>query len=181
VRLTNVGSGSPVLEVAIALSSDVTRDTNGSTAVGDTGAELGDVAGFVAPSETEFVVLAVDGDVLVVPLGELLDGGLDDFDSSGFAHRLGGEVGVATSAVPVSLEGLWVEGDLDAPLLGHTDEEVAGHPEVVTHGDTFTGADLELPLGGHDLGVDTRDVDAGVEAGAVVSLDQVAGKDLAGT
>jgi hypothetical protein len=34
---------------------------------------------------------------------------------------------------------------------------------VVTHLDTLTGSDLELPLSGHDLGVDSRDLDSGVK------------------
>ena len=33
--------------------------------------------------------------------------------------------------------------------------------------------DLELPLGGHDLGVGAADPDPGVETGAVVSLHDV--------
>jgi hypothetical protein len=41
-------------------------------------------------------------------------------------------------------------------------------------------ADLVLPLGGHDLGVGAGDVDAGVQAGLVVSLDDVTAEDLAG-
>jgi hypothetical protein len=139
------------------------------------------VAGFVTASETEVVVLAVDGDMLVVPLAEPLDGLLDGLHSSGFTHGLGGEVGVASSTVPVTGEGLGVEGDLDTPLLGDTNKEVASHPEVVTHGDTLAGANLELPLGGHDLGIDTADVDAGVEAGAIVGFDEITSEDLAGT
>lgn len=46
--------------------------------------------------------------------------------------------------------------------------------------DTSAGANLVLPLGGHDLGVDTGDVDAGIQASAVVSLDDVTAVDLAG-
>lgn len=45
--------------------------------------------------------------------------------------------------------------------------------------DTGAGANLVLPLGGHDLGVDTRDVDAGVQASTVVSLDDVTAVNLA--
>lgn len=158
----------------------MTRDTNGSTTVGNTTAELADVAGLVATSETHVIVFTVDGNVLVVPGGELLDGGLDDLHSSRFPHGLGGEVAVASGTVPVTSEGLGVEGDLDTPLLGDTDEEVASHPEMVTHRDTLTRADLELPLRGHNLSVDTRDVDAGVEAGAIVGFDQITSEDLAG-
>jgi len=34
-------------------------------------------------------------------------------------------------------------------------------------GDTLTGSNLELPLGGHDLGVNTGDLDSGVEASSL--------------
>ena len=139
------------------------------------------MASLVTAGKTEVVVLAVHSDVLVVPLRELGDGLLDVLHASGLTHRLGGVVGVAPGAVPVALEGLGVERDLDAPLLGDADKEVARHPEVVAHGDALAGADLELPLGGHDLGVDAGDVNASVETCAVVGLNQVTGKDLART
>jgi hypothetical protein len=51
----------------------------------------------------------------------------------------------------------------DTPLLTDPQQEEPSHPEVVTHLDTLTWSDLELPLGGHDLGVDTGDLDAGVK------------------
>lgn len=47
--------------------------------------------------------------------------------------------------------------------------------------DARAGADLVLPLRGHDLSVDTGDVDAGVQAGTVVSLNNVTAVDLAST
>ena len=40
---------------------------------------------------------------------------------------------------------------------------------------------LELPLGRHDLCVDTRDVYTSVKTGTVVSLNEITSKDLAGT
>lgn len=46
--------------------------------------------------------------------------------------------------------------------------------------DALTRADLELPLGGHDLGIGAGDFDAGVEAGLVVRLDNITTKDLGG-
>jgi len=52
---------------------------------------------------------------------------------------------------------------------------------MVTHRDTLAGADLELPLRWHDLSVDAADVDARVEASAVMSFNQITGKDLAGS
>jgi hypothetical protein len=46
---------------------------------------------------------------------------------------------------------------------------------------TKTWTNLELPLGGHDLGVGTGDLDTGVQASLVVSLDDISAEDLAGT
>jgi hypothetical protein len=45
---------------------------------------------------------------------------------------------------------------------------------------TRAGSDLVLPLGGHDLGVGARDVDVGIHARLVVSLNDVTAEDLAG-
>lgn len=156
-------------------------NTDGSATVRDARAKVGDVASLVATRQPQVVVLSVDGDVLVVLLGELLDGGLDVLHSSGLAHSLGGVVGVAPGTVPVALERLGVEGDDDAPLLGDAGEEITGHPKVVAHGDPLAGADLELPLGGHDLRVDTADIDLGVEASAVVGFDEITSENLAGS
>ena len=178
---TNVGSRATILEVPVALGTNMSGNTNRSTTVGDTTREGTDVASLVSSSQSEIVVLAVHSDVVVVPLGKFLDGTFDCLHASRLTHLLGGVVGVAAGTIPVTLEGLGVEGNLDIPLLGNTDKEVAGHPEVVTHGDTLARSDLEFPLRRHHLGVDTRDVDTGVEAGAVVSLDEITGEHLAST
>lgn len=45
--------------------------------------------------------------------------------------------------------------------------------------DSAAGTDLELPLGGHDLGVGAGDLDASIEAGLVMRLDDVTTEDLA--
>jgi len=42
-------------------------------------------------------------------------------------------------------------------------------------------ADLEFPLGGHDLSVSTRDENTGVQASLVMGLDNVSAEDLART
>lgn len=47
--------------------------------------------------------------------------------------------------------------------------------------DARAGTDLVLPLSRHDLGVGAGDVDASVQAGLVVSLNNVTAEDLAGT
>lgn len=50
-----------------------------------------------------------------------------------FAHLLGGEVGVQAGAVPVAGDGLRVDRDLDAKVLGDAVQEEARHPELVAH------------------------------------------------
>lgn len=180
VKLTDVGGRTPIFQVTIAFSGDVAWNTNRSTTVGDTGAERADVTGLVATSETHVVVVSVDGDVLVVLLGKLFDSGFDVLHTALLTHCEGTVVGVASTAVPVAAQWLGVEGNLDTPLLGKTDEKIASHPEVVTHLDTLTRADLELPLSRHDLGVDTADLDTGIQADTVMSLNQVTCVDLSG-
>lgn len=149
----------------------MSRNTNRCATVGDTRGEGTDVTSLMTTSETHIIVLAVDSDVLIMPLRQLLNCSLNGLHSAGFTHLLGAVVGVAASTIPVTLKGLGVEGDLDVPLLGNTDEEEASHPEVVTHGDTLTWSNLELPLRRHDLSIDTGDIDTSVEASAVVGLN----------
>lgn len=44
---------------------------------------------------------------------------------------------------------------------------------------TLAGANLEFPLTGHDFSVDTRDIDAGIQASFVVRLDNISAVDPA--
>jgi hypothetical protein len=62
-----------------------------------------DVGGLVAAREAALVALAVRGDVLPVPLPQLLDRLLDHLVATGLPHRLGAVVGVSAGAVPVTL------------------------------------------------------------------------------
>ena len=54
------------------------------------------------------------------------------------------------------------------------------HPELITHLNSLARSNLELPLGGHDLGVGARDLDAGVKTRSVVSFDDVSTVDVVG-
>jgi hypothetical protein len=117
----------------------------------------------------------------MVPLRQLLNRSINGFHASRLAHSLGAEIGMAASTVPIALERLGVERDLDTPLLGNTDKEEARHPEVVTHSNALTGTNLELPLRGHHFGIDTADVNARIEAGAVVGFNEITGKHFPGT
>lgn len=49
------GGDVPILEVTLALGSDLARNSDRSTTVGDAGREVADVAGLVATSEAEVV------------------------------------------------------------------------------------------------------------------------------
>jgi hypothetical protein len=101
--------------------------------MGNTRAERADVLRLVTTGKSQLVVFAVYRNVFRVPFREFLDCCVNIFHAARLAHLLGAVVGVATRTVPIALEGLGVEGDLDTPLLRNADEEVAGHPEVVTH------------------------------------------------
>ena len=127
----------------------------------------------------------------VVSLGQLVNGLEDNLFTAGDTHRLSGVVGVTAGAVPVAGNGLRVEGDDDAKVLGDAPQQEAGHPQLVTHFDsyecqflhkeatiTFTWSDLELPLSRHDLSVSTRDLDASIQASSVVSFDNIATVDV---
>merc|ERR1719427_817087 len=83
-----------------------------------------------------------------------------------------------SSTVPVTGDGLRVQGDHNSKVLSHSVQEVAGHPQVVAHGDALTRTHLELPLGRHHLGVGARDVDAGEETSSVVGFHHVTSVDL---
>jgi hypothetical protein len=74
-------------------------------------------------------------------------------------------VGVAASAVPVALGWLRVVGDVHAVRFGDAAQEVARHVHVVADLGDARGSDLELPLAGHDLGVDDAAVVRALGAG----------------
>jgi len=157
-------------------------NSDGSTTVGDTGGERVDVAGFMSTGETLVVVCAVNQDVLLVFLLKLGNAFLDGLHAgTRLAGLDGGNVGVTTSTVPVTLERFRVERNLDTEFLGDSLEEISCHPEVVTHLNALARTDLEFPLGGHDFGVNTADFDTRVQAGLVVCFYDIASVDLAGT
>ncbi len=80
----------------------------------------------------ELVVLAVDGHVFGLAGGELLHGGFDGLHATLGASLLGGDVGVETSSVPVTGNGLGRKGNLGTEFLSDAVEEETRHPELVT-------------------------------------------------
>lgn len=156
-------------------------DTDGCATVGNTVCELVDAAGLVSTSKTHGVVLSVNCNVLLVTAFELLDSCLDVLHTSFLSHFLRREVAVKTSSIPVTWNRLGVERDFGTKFFGNTVEEETSKPKVVTQLNTVTRTHLELPLSWHNLGVSTRDLHTGEQAGLVVSLDNISAVDLAST
>lgn len=179
--LTDVRSRAAILQVPVSLGANMSWDADGRATISNTGAESINMPSLVTASQPQIIVLSVHCDMLVVSLRQLLNSSFDVLHASRLTHCLGAVVGVATGTIPVTCKGFRVERNLDTPLFGTTDEEVASHPEMVAHGDAFTRTDLKLPLGWHNLCVDTADVDPCIEASAIVGFDEITGKNLAGT
>lgn len=175
----NVSSRAPVLKIAAASFECVVTDTARCPAVCDAPTEDVDGSRFMLAGETGVVALTVRRDMLFVLLSELLerwdDGGLV---ASRSAHGCSREVGMASCAVPVSLDRLWCVGNIKMIHLRDSLKQIAGHPEHVTLLNAGGGTDLILPLAGCDLGVDAGDLDSSVDAGLEVGVDDVAAVHL---
>lgn len=132
-----VGAGvtgrTAVFEITLAVLGRLAGNTDAATTVGDTVAELVDIPGLMTAGETLLVALSVDGDVFDVTRLQLLHAGLDDLHTALGTHRLRRHVGVKTGSVPLTLDGLGLEGDADTELLGDTVQHKPGHPQLVTH------------------------------------------------
>jgi len=117
-----VGGGSAIFQVAFAVFGHVPWNPDGAAPVGDSGGEVVNGGGFVEAGETTLVVLALVGvvglDVANVVAGQLVDGGLDVFQTAVLTHLQRGEVGVSAGAVPVTLHWLRIHGDDDTEVLG---------------------------------------------------------------
>jgi len=128
-------------------------DTDGCATVGNTICEGINVASLVFASKTQGVVLSVHRNVLLVAALKLLDGSFNVLHAALNTHLLAGEVAMETSTIPVTWNWLGVERDLGTEFFGDTVEQETSRPEVITQLNTFTRANLKLPLSWHDLGV----------------------------
>jgi len=116
----------------------------------------------MSSSKTESVVITIDRNVLLMTLGELLDSSLNVLHTTLISHSLSRDVGVKTRSVPVTWNWLRVERDLDTKVLSDSVKEITSEPQLVTHFNTLTGSDLELPLRWKHLSVNTRDLNTGI-------------------
>jgi hypothetical protein len=129
-------------------------------------------------SQASFVPFTVHSDMLDVFVAEFLDGVEDNLVATGVAHGLGGEVAVAAGSVPVSGNGLGVKGYLDTKVFTDPMENVPGHVKLISSTDTFTGSHLELPLTWQNLSIGATNLDASVQACAIVSITDLSAEAI---
>merc|ERR1719222_793483 len=126
----HVGRWPTVLKVSFLLFLCHTRDANRAAAICDAVGELGDRSCLMRASQPPFVVLA-PGDVIRCNVLLLFAWGTkplhclkDNIIPTRSTHLFGGHVGMATGAVPVTWDGLGIEGDAHSELLANADEQV---------------------------------------------------------
>mmetsp|Transcript_79162 Transcript_79162/g.226995 ORF Transcript_79162/g.226995 Transcript_79162/m.226995 type:complete len:273 (-) Transcript_79162:707-1525(-) len=171
---------SSVLVVAAFARRSLHGDTDGRGAVPDGEREFVDAHRLVVTHEAQLVVRSVSSHVLLVPALQSLAMFQNCLEASWRSGRCRGVVRVPTDAGPIR-HWLRREGDVGHEQFGHSLQQVASHPQVVRSGDADGGPHLELPLPGRDLRVDAANLDAGVQAGTVVCLHEVAARRLRGT
>ena len=131
--------------------------------------------------ETLFDAMSVHRDVLHHALPDRFAGSLDGLETTGHTHLLGGEVGVSTRTVPVTLHRLGVPVDVHAVVLGDALEQPASNPELVSHGHRAEDADLKLPLRHHHFSVGAFDRKTRAQASERVCFDDVTAGHLGAT
>lgn len=116
-------------------------------------------------SRQSLVVLgALKGNALHVALLHVFQLRLDVLEPLVVAGGLVGEVGVAAAAVPVALDGLRRDVDLDVEVFRQAVHDVSAHPELVAHVDALDGAHLDLLLATQHFCVRAGHRQAGLQA-----------------
>ena len=177
----DIGGRASVLKVPLASQLHGKRNTDGGTTVSNTETEGIDVAGLVLASQTFFIPGAILGNVLSMALGQTLNGLLNGLHATITTHGLGGVVGVGTSAIPVTLDGLGSKGRYDAKLFTQTVQQPTGNHHLIPSLQGTGGTNLELPLPGHHLSIDARNNETSLDASIHVGFRQVAAVHRLGT
>eukprot|EP00732_Lithocolla_globosa_P005248 Lithocolla_globosa_v1_NODE_5313_length_1262_cov_1066.448219.p1 type:complete len:374 gc:universal NODE_5313_length_1262_cov_1066.448219:1155-34(-) len=170
-----------ILHVTTSVQRGLAGDTDRAATVGNTPGEVGNGGSLVETSQTTFISFSVHLNVFQVLGAQSLASGFNNFDTTFGTHFLCGVVGVATSTVPVSGDGLGVQSDNNVEFFGNLVEDEARHPELVTLVNADTGTNLVFPLSQHDFGVGTANLDASKQASFVVGLNNVTSSNIVGT
>src|SRR6266508_2085498 len=168
--------GPTVLDVALFVLRDLPRDTDRGPAVAHAVAELLVRAGLVQAREALLDAEAVVRDVKVVPRAERF--GRGDARVVVAAHLVRREVRMRSRAVPVAADRLRIERGADAERLADAVQEPAREPQLVADLGRAQRPDLEFPLPGHDLGVDARYLEPGLEARVEMRFDDLTAEHL---
>ena len=121
-------------------------------------------------SQSLFVTLTVELDVLRVVLAQLLDRFMNQVDSALTSHCLGGEITMHSCTVPVTCNRLRSKIDDDLVLLSNSIEKIPGYPTVVTCCKDVSWTNLVLPLCRHNLSVCARAFNSSVETSRKMSV-----------
>ena len=116
--------------------------------------------------QAQVIVRSVNGDVLVLVFIKGRHELLEVLFAADFTHVLRREVRMHARAVPVHIlaERFAVEVDVHTVFFAKAQQEVAGHPDLVSGGLGTFAEDLEFPLALRHFRVDAFVVDAGVQA-----------------
>lgn len=197
----SVGSRSSIFQITETLSSNMPRNPNTSTPIGNPTRELGNMTSLMFTSQPQIIVFSINGNMFHVSFTELLDSGFDGLHSLfGISGLDGREVGVKTGTVPVTGgERFGVERGLkkeehcsgislcfshhdsavnidthsNTPFFSDPQQHEPSHPQVVSQIGTDTRSNLELPLRRHDFGIDTRDVDTSVQTSSLRNIKRI--------
>lgn len=71
-------------------------------------------------------------------------------------HGLGAEVGMAACTIPVPRNGFRIKGCYHSKVFTHTMQDETGHPEMISHADSFTRSNLKFPLETRSLAIKTK-------------------------
>jgi len=180
VRIT-VGRRSSIFKVALLFHDSLSGDSSRSTSVTNTIAELVNRSSFMSTSQSQIVIRSVDGDMGKMSLGEEFHGFKDSvittFVSGGFER----EVGVATRTVPITLNRLGFESNINIVFFTDSGQKISCNPELIATLETFNGSNLEFPLTGEDFSIKTRDLDASSETTSHVSFSNISANSVGGT
>ena len=167
----HVGRRSSVFDVAFAFGGTRRgRDAHRSSAVSEAVGELVHAGGLVVAGETLFVIVPVHQEMELMLSCQLVANFVNVLHAfCAFAHSLRRVIRVTARAVPVGKQ-LGGKGHVNVVVLSDSAEQVASHPEMISHLQAQARTDLEFPLAGHDLAVRATDLDAGVEASLVVHV-----------
>lgn len=128
-------------------------------------------------SESIFVSLTVEEDVIFVGSSKLFHLVVSNiFKTSRSSSFISGVVGVASRAIPISLDGFAVKVNVDSEFFSESEEDVSGQPQMVSSFDSLGNTNLEFPLSGSDLSVESRNLESGIQAASDVSFSDGSAK-----